>query len=374
MKQHITLFFALAIGVVLFNGKSSAQPTTTDSTFKPHGVVSALFFVDYFYKINGDSSAGSKGYYATTPKDFQAFDIRRVYLGYDYFFSPNISASVLLAHEPAVAPGSPAATGATAGGLLGDGTNGFYLKGANVKIKGAIPMATIIVGQQPTPAFQLSEMIWSYRSIEKTLLDFRGLEGSNDIGVAVKGNFDNEGNFGYTAMISNGANQKNEFNKFKKYFGELFAMFLDKKIVVELVADENYTGAGSNDTNKAATLKGFVALQLDPITIGVEYAGQNQTTEGKPNVTPGGLSVFARGPIMEKTLGFFARFDTWNPDQNTTDKGFNENFITAGLDWQPVSNVHIEPNVWIDSYKDKSSANTDRKADVAGRLTFYSKF
>jgi len=179
--------------------------------------------------------------------------------------------------------------------------------------------------------------------------------------------------FGYKAMIGNGTNQKNETNKFKKYYGDLWAKFLDKKIVVEVFADADYTGVGSNDTNKTTTMKAFVAWQSDPITIGLEYASQVITTENKQNVVPGGLSVFLRGPIMEKTLGFFARFDMWNPDQHTDNTGFTENFITAGLDWQPVSNVHIEPNLWMETYKDRSAAAIDRKSDVVGRVTFYAK-
>ncbi len=372
MKHRIKLFiFTLAAGLVLLSGKSTAQQA--DTTFHAHGGFNGQIFFDYAYQITADTTPSrGKGYFSSSPKDAQAFDLRRVYVGYDYWFSPMISAGILLAHEPSVAPpGSSANTAAN--NLLGDGTNGFYLKGANIRFKNAIPMSTIIVGQQPTPSFQLSESVWGYRSIEKTILDFRGAEGSNDMGAAINGSFDEEGNFGYKAMIGNGTNQKNENNKFKKYYADLFAMFMDKKIVVEVFADANYTGSVSNDTNKTTTMKGFVALQLEPITIGVEAATQVITVANKQNTVPGGISIFAHGPIMAKTLGFFARFDSWSPDQHTTTTGFSESFITAGLDWQPVSNVHIEPNIWVDTYKDRSAAGVDRKADVVGRVTFFAK-
>jgi hypothetical protein len=372
MKRHIRIYiFTLAVSaLILLNTGANAQQA--DTSFKAHGGFSGQIFFDYGYQIGADTTpVRGKGYYASSPKDFQAFDIRRIYLGYDYWFSPMISAGILLAHEPAIAPPSSGVAGAA--GLLNDGTNGFYLKGANVRFKNALPMSTITVGQQPTPGFALSESIWGYRSIEKTFLDFRGLEGSNDMGVSLKGTLDDAGNFGYTAMIGNGANQKDETNKFKKYYAEVYAMFLDKKIIVEFFADANYTGANSNDTNKSTTLKGFIALNTDPITVGVEYAFQNQTVKNNPNVTPGGLSIFAHAPIVEKTLAAFARFDMFTPNSGLTDRGFKENFITAGLDWQPITNVHIEPNIWIDTYTDQSAAALERKSDIVGRVTFFTK-
>jgi hypothetical protein len=383
MTKHIKLFVVLALGVLALNGKAFAQ----DSTFHPHPVVTGQIFFDYSYQIGADTLGGGttsrgKGYFSSTPKDFQSFDVRRIYVGVDYLFSPTVKASILIAHEPSIAPpGSGLNTAAN--NLLGDGTNGFYLKGANISWKNALPMSTLVVGQQGTPTFSLAEGIWGYRSVEKTILDFRGMEGSNDMGLSLAGSIDEGGNFGYTAMIGNGANQKDENNRFKKYYAELFAKFLDKKIVVEFVADADYRGARYNDdTTKTTLLKGFVALVLDPITVGLEYVGQNVVVaNAKANVAPGGLSVFAHGPIMEKTLGWFARFDMFNPDANTASgastlasgKSYSENFITAGLDWQTVAGIHIEPNLWMDMYSDKASTKIDRKPDVVGRVTFFAK-
>ena len=87
---------------------------------------------------------------------------------------------------------------------------------------------------------------------------------------------------------------------------------------------------------------------------------------------------------MAKQLMWFARYDMFDPDSKATGSNvdnslpasWKENFITAGLDWQPdmTANAHIIPNVWIDTYKDKSSAALDREAIVVGRMTFMYKF
>src|SRR6266404_5858061 len=115
MKKLISTvaFVVLVIGLT-----HSAFAQGSDSTFKPSGKFSMQFFGDYDYMLSADTAGNAntkvpKGGTYYTPVDpkatngqggiwqkfYQAFDIRRVYLGYDYQFSPNVSAQLLLAHE-----------------------------------------------------------------------------------------------------------------------------------------------------------------------------------------------------------------------------------------------------------------------------------
>src|SRR6185437_16132131 len=66
-------------------------------------------------------------------------------------------------------------------------------------------------------------------------------------------------------------------------------------------------------------------------------------------------------------LSLFARYDSYNPDANMTDAlaGNKTNrvkiqslatFYTAGLDWEPVKNIHIMPNIWVESFTQKYDA------------------
>ena len=107
------------------------------------------------------------------------------------------------------------------------------------------------------------------------------------------------------------------------------------------------------------------------------------------SVNATGLSVFARGTLVKDKLNFFARTDFFNPnnkiDNNKYNKyvgntgGYNdpstkENFITAGLDYTPMKNVHLMPNLWLNHYKNQGFATKYNVSDVVARLTFYFVF
>ena len=64
----------------------------------------------------------------------------------------------------------------------------------------------------------------------------------------------------------------------------------------------------------------------------------------------------------------------WNPDSKYTKAYYEEAFATAGLDWQPAANLHIMPNIWMESYSPTGSpAPAARTSDLVGRLTFFTK-
>ena len=72
----------------------------------------------------------------------------------------------------------------------------------------------------------------------------------------------------------------------------------------------------------------------------------------------------------------------------STAMNYNEGFLTVGLDYTPNKNVHIMPNIWMNTYSDmrtkpasydatKASDRTkyyDRKSDMVVRLTFFYVF
>lgn len=350
----ILLIITLATVTPFFSAHAQDQ-----SGFKRSGKVFVQFFGDYYYKFNGTGDASfSHAQYANTPKNFNAFDIRRVYFGYKYNFAPKISAKIELAHE---------------GDLLPDGNRGFYLKDAEVDIKDIIPYGNLIVGHTGTPSFAtFTEHIWGYRSVEKTLLDMRKFAGSNDLGVALTGNFSKEGILGYTVMVANGTGAKPENNKYKKIYLELHAK-LHNGLILEAYTD--YQGGSTNTgTNLATTtFKGFVGYQIPTFTLGVSGVTQtkkNAVMNNTVNANPSGLSIFTHGQLVKDKLNGFARVDLYNPDKLDN---YNEHFVLFGLDYLPTKNVHFMPNIWINSYSAKNGA-ASKKADVVGRVTFYYSF
>lgn len=332
----------------------------TNSTFKPHGKLFAQFFGDYYYQMGGETnpSLPSHAQYANTAKDMNAFDIRRVYFGYTYNFTPDISTKIELAHE---------------GDFLPDGNRGFYLKNADIQIKNVVPYGKLIIGQQATPTFAtFTEHVWGYRSVEKTLLDMRHFASSNDLGVALTGDFNSQGTLSYTLMVGNGNGAKAP-TKYKRVYGEIHAKLLNKKLLLEAYADYQSASNGMDKT----TFKGFVGYQTKALTLGLAGVQQlqkkavslnNQLVDG----TASGLWVFAHGSLIPGKLNGFARQDFYNPDSKHK-TGYKEYFTLLGLDYLVSSHVHLMPNIWINSFSPQGSLQ-NHNSDVVARVTWYFSF
>ncbi len=373
--KEVTLkILPLILMILLSKGQIMAQATKEE--FKPSGKVWGYAFGDFYFKGSGDTAIwAGKTEYSGVPKEVYAFSFRRMYLGYDYNISPRFSTTALLEGGD--------------GFLTLRGDRSVTIKALNVRWKGIYKGADLLIGQIPTLTFSLiSEKVWNYRSIEKTITDQRGIRGSSDMGVALYGLFDSLGNYGYNVMIGNGSGTKPEeltpVGKHKVFYGDLFAYLFDRKIVMDLYGDYQ---TGLKDKN-IITVKGFVACQTEPITIGLELLSQTQykVKSDTTNATPFGISLWARGSIIKDKLNAFARFDSYNPEQSYREKDviktynsanmnkhYDEQFMTAGLDFTPHKNVHIMPNIWINSYKAKADTEilVKREADIVPRLTFY---
>lgn len=331
--------------------------TTLLAQENPAGKVHGYAFGDYFYKVGGSSQEVSSSQYSKVDKAFQAFQFRRLYLYYDHNISDKFSAQFLLE--------------VTDGSLDGKDRYSAFVKTAYIEWKDFIPRASVAIGLYPTPTWSwgVSEKIWNYRSIEKTVADFRKLGNASDFGVALRGKIDSDSKYGYGLMIGNGSGTAFEKNKYKKYYSVLNAQPI-KGVTIEGYGDYEPGAFGKNKT----TFKGFASYESSAITVGVEVVQQTQEKAGAADadVSPFAVSVFAWAPIPATELfNAFARYDLYNPDTKASDVGFNESFIVFGIDYMPVKNVHLMPNVWINRFSDKSPAGVEKDADVAARLTFF---
>ncbi|HUX53420.1 MAG TPA: hypothetical protein VMV56_03325 [Williamwhitmania sp.] len=356
---------------------------TTTPKFKPSGKVWGYVFGDYYLKTHADSLNRGKTQYAGKlyPQNFNAFDFRRIYLGYSYNISENFSAELVLTHEGDV--------------VDGNGDRMVYVKAANLRWKNIVHNNDLVIGQTATPIFaMMSEKVWGYRSIEKTVADMRGFGSSSDMGVAWQGKLDDKGSYGYNFMIGNGTAQKLENNRYKKFYGEVYAKLMDQKIILDLTSDHEI----SSPTQSKTTIKGFVAYQTDPITVGIEVVNQLQKnykvdsvngSQVNANVVPFAFSVFVKGQIIKNKLNFYARYDTYNPDTKYSRSDlypkakpytvnlYTEKFFTGGLDFTPNKNVHFMPNIWLNTYKsklDNVSGLAKSNYDMVLRLTFFVNF
>jgi hypothetical protein len=432
---------------------AAAKPAE-DTTWKPQRRLWGYTFGDFYYNAHADATnRGPETMYNGVPTYRNAFQFRRIYLGYDYEITKKFKAEVLLASEPnantgtvsatstsvtTVTPSVPGTTTTTKttttttvsnGDNLVDGRMAFWIKNFNLRTRDIWPGTDFVIGEMSTPSFalnepgtngptSLSESTWAYRSIEKTVSDFHK-DNSYDVGAALQGTFDpSTKNFGYIAMVGNnttsnllGASNPNT-GFFKIFYGDLWAKFLNQKLFVDLYTDYAKTAGNLPATATAPPIgpqehtmfKIFASYNTKPITLGVEAYTQKIANAITPVATPPtsatpedatvkAFSIWARGTIV-KCLNYFARFDTYNPDTQynpavtyatpvNTNYGsytptYKEQFYTAGLDYNPVKNVHFMPNFWLIEYKDQRAPSTPgyvaNDHTLVYRFTFFYTF
>jgi hypothetical protein len=450
MKKSFTKASVYCSLLLSLAGAAKAQDTTTTTEFKPHGNLWGYTFGDFDYKGNADNlNRGGSNQYTGMPMNANTFQFRRVYLGYNFDITQKFSTEFLLAAEDDFNTGS--ITEGTAGTSVGDVTAGGkftpYLKLANLRWKNIFKNSDLVIGQQSTPGFaktgrndQTAEEVWGYRCVERTVSDIRRTP-SFDMGASLQGWFDKKGNYGYMAMVGNGTGgAKPETNTFKSLYGDVYAKFFDKKLIIDLYAD--YTklawGVWDASTTKVGTeslngpqygsremTKLFLAYNTNKLTIGFEgfmntFLGGLKVTETDKNIyyrtfSATDLSFYVRGRIIsapngDPRLNYFVRYDNYNPSNGlstvasnatttaiTTATGVSnydpftkESFFTAGIDYMPAKNVHLIPNIWLNTYasslsytgsndavtpipytKYSSEVNNVKGTDAVWRLTFY---
>lgn len=138
---------------------------TTDTVFKPSGSLWGYAFGDFYYKEHADPSGrGGTDQYSGIPAGRNAFQFRRIYLGYNYNITPTFAAEMLMAAEDDFA----------AGDLLANSKFTYYIKYANIRWRNIWKGSDLVIGEGATPAFPLlTEMIWGYQSVERTISDLR---------------------------------------------------------------------------------------------------------------------------------------------------------------------------------------------------------
>jgi hypothetical protein len=361
-------------------------PASTPPDF-PRGRISGYMFGDAYYNADGDPthvySAG--GADAGQPnidgvknitKDLNGAQFRRIYFQLDNDLSVRLATRFRLEVD-----GRNTTTA--------DGRLGVFVKNAYLQAKSVVPRGDVFFGMLSTPTFENSEEFWQYRSIEKTIADFRGVASSSDLGLELKGFLDGAHRIGYSAMVGDGTGQRPEADRFKRWylslplrFGDLriepYADYQPVRVTPNLAAPaEPESVAVANDQ---ATWKIFAGYELRRLALGVEAFDRVLHRAGVNNVEPRGLSMFARGTLAP-TLNAFARADLYQPDVNAT-KRVDSWLWMAGVDWtpfrdgawQPLKDVHVMPNVEAVRYQSKGAAVAPAHGDLQARLTLYYRF
>lgn len=439
MKRNFAQHLLFIAAFLFLTIASQAQAfLNNDSAFKvgapASGRIWGYAFGDFYYKSHADSlNRGGNNQYTGIPQSRNAVQFRRIYLGYDYNFNAKYSAELLLAAEDNFPAFNPPSSTVASGDELSNSKETFYIKLANFKIKNIWNGTNLVIGEQFTPAFaMLSEKVWNYRSIERTITDIRRTP-SYDLGVGLNGVFDPKTkNFGYNLLIATGNSDKPATNSYKWFYGDIYGMFLDKRLIIDLYADYQRLNWVPGWHHDRQMLKAFVAWSTSPITVGVEgfvnnikndtkatlITAQGTRTADTIDTKANGIAFFAHGDIIANKLRWFARVDIYNPNSKvdngtykayagiSSPSGYNssgykmsyvgsttgapvsatatgdptskETFLTAGLDFMPYKDIHLEPNIWYNHYASQLSSTMagygPNNQDVVWRLTFFYVF
>jgi hypothetical protein len=418
-KKSTKIMLGLAASLLAIGGAKAQTTTPTPAlnqtnaislitngagTAAPGGNLWGYVFGDYAYAAHGDSAGnrGTKMQYkgidsrsAGTGQNQNAFEVRRAYLGYNYNINSKFSAYALLAYE---------------GDYDVNNNRTVYLKYIYFKWKNIFKGSDLKIGQQATNSFANAyntEPLMGYRSIEKTLLDMHGIDGSSDMGIALEGKIvkfksadstktptfigysamvgDNSGNTPVPIFTGAGTAQNATTDNAKKFRANVYVNTLNSALTIGLYTDYinyGYIPYGKSSTifqSATQTVKAYAVYNSQWFGIGVEYFMQtnkngeieintttpasNDTTDAKQN----GLSIFAHGTIIQNKLNIFARYDMYTPDADysysktenyisrmtnvsnaVNGNSFKETFINAGLDWTPTNDkkIHFMPNIW----------------------------
>jgi hypothetical protein len=324
------------------------------------GKFSGYMFGDYYYNLYSPSNTAS----------FQAFQLRRVYFTYDNDISEKFTSRFRLEADQSA--------------NASNGTIGVAVKDAYLKWKNIFPGSDLLFGIQPTPAFDVSESVWGYRSLEKTIMDLRSIVGSRDIGISLKGNLVEDGMASYWVMLANGNSNKPENDKYKRYYASIQVKplpglqatahmdYKDQSDIADIYHGGNKVSNGQWTTSLFVgySQNGLFSIGAEGFLQSLSNGYNNGTLLTTKSTT--GISVFASYYILPE-LSAVGRYDFYDPNTDSNAKGDVTNLMVLGLSWKVDKNVAIQPNLWYESYEKPVNGS---KPDplMTTRITFFYTF
>jgi hypothetical protein len=441
--KTLAILFILLLGCTISNAQFAdfvnypVTVTPHESPDSARGHFWGYMFGSYFTKTHADSLQRGNTQYSQLAKGTNEFSIDRVYLGYDYFFNHQFSVHAVLAYEQTSDDAFSSVTS------LSNYQRTTYLKYANMEWANMFNTGLkLSIGAITTPSFAITEEpFWGYRSVDRTIMDMKGITGSNDVGANIGGKVwkqkDEAGTenacVGFNFMVGNSTGSiadepgiTGDYTTWKKYYGDIYFKAFHDKLILDLYADGHtfsWTSlpVGHDLHQYEVTERAFLGYKIPNFNISAEYFRQlNYNMVDRvsgTDVYPGGditddiqagVSIMSAVVIMRdpKTgapqLSAFARYDFFNPftEFNPNDtyqsggilvaaegKQVNlvnsiiEDYSVVGIDYQPIKQIHLMPNIWFDGIHDRGYNNVPDASpiqhydyDLVYRITFYYQF
>ncbi|MDP2338323.1 MAG: hypothetical protein Q8N05_18110 [Bacteroidota bacterium] len=298
-KSILTTMLVLCITIL----GMSQEPK---EAFKPNGKPIIRVFSNFHSTFSDGSS-------------LSAFEITRVYLGYEHHFSKEFSGTVVYdVANPGV--GKLQMTAFVKNAFLNYEHNNL----------------SVDFGIIPTTQFKVQESFWGYRYLEKVFQDEYGLAASADLGTSVAYKISDKVSVDVAMTNGEGYKSLQADNIFKTAFGLTISPV--KSLTLRGMADV---------MNTQNTYAGFVGYKADNFSLAVEYNYQKNhgMVSGKDSFGP---SIYGTYKVSKKA-NFFARFDdlqsnTLSGQTANWDVAKDGKLFMAGFEYSPVSGVKLSPN------------------------------
>lgn len=393
-QTHERILIRTLLGIVLLISLFAGD--ATGQTVK----IGGLGYVDYLYRFGDDDETAlwqkpkdnlwDSSRDATINDAFHGFTYRRLYLTTDAAISERFRARFRLEASDS---------------KLGSGGPVPFVKDMWIDWKYTSAHSARL-GVMSPPVFQLSEGVWGYRSLEKTILDLQGVNSSRDFGIRFDGPIPIRNDLvRYAVMLANGNGNRADDDKYKKGYAQI-SIHPSGKLVFSLGADyEKYLDdftigedvVISRPYRKMRTSV-FGGYEGDMVRFGVEAflhelkleeeqtytvrheneAGFVETSTYEPLNRLVGISVFG-SVMLNPMVEFVGRLDLTrnNGEFGRIDPLLTETFVLAGVAFTPHENVRIIPNLWwfgSDVQWGGASEVSGKRKNRMGRVTIEVSF
>lgn len=268
--------------------------------------LSGRIYVDYTYHFE-DS--------------FNAFQMKRVYLGYEGQLAPSVD--FVVTSDVDVASSSS--------------NSRMFMKYAYARWQNRY--STVIIGMLPINAYDIQKKTWGLRYLYKTVMNEYGFAPSADIGVSYKRQFSES--FSVSTIVANGPGYKtSENNKYKR----LHIRLLYGPDNLGKTEGFNAGIYGSWEPDKVVnygnifTVAGFVGIHQSDLWAGLEAAVQDDNVMNIRTTLISGYGRFAFSPEIQGFLRLDARtFDTANSQDETA--------LIGGVQYVKYRGISLSPNI-----------------------------
>ncbi len=312
------------------------------------------YVISDFYHITKSESNADANY---KPKEFRqvypaiegntGFQIRRIYLTFDNQIADNVSARIRF-----------------------EMGNKFF---AQSKMEPVVKDAylrwkinnnhVLYYGIQGSVVFGLIEKFWGYRNMQKTASDYFSIRSSRDFGIGIKGKI--AGKIGYHVIGGNGeSNNSEKTGTMTKLYAAAFDYSPIKNLTIQVYGD----ALMNEDSDNEITTQVFAGYKSDLFRAGFQFTHQSDVLLKSGQIGTVDLIAIPVVVKINDKINVMAQFAKYTISEVID---YDQMFAIAGIDFQPMKNICLMPNIEMVQY---NFANESSTIDLVSKFTVSYKF